>query len=283
MVDYRELESGSLRIDHENVGEVSRTSFAYGKITEFNFEKLNPITPDDTCTVEIEGGGTKSGIPIFYHCKKDFYFEDDPVITEAKGLKGAAWAFKIDQRVKVMLVDQEPVAVLTHYDYPRYCHNNIYVKVKPYYSASHEAYFDLQKQKTVSAGDRETTEYPEKIRGFHGYWQEEYRLWLWLVDVMFSMGPVLFILSAHPVPVTDITGYFKYYFNAAPYSKELEDSTRALGLSRDAAEDKTPTWPGFTMQSGMTSLLDNTFNAFTGEVMSSFFYIYYQNFLKDQT
>jgi hypothetical protein len=101
------------RLDHENFGEVYQVHYKEGIIKDFGLSSTNPLTLDDTCTVEVDGGAYP-GVPIFYHCRRGYY--DDQVATkrESGALNHGAWAFRAGQAVKVMMDGDVPYAVIGH-------------------------------------------------------------------------------------------------------------------------------------------------------------------------
>lgn len=100
------------RQDHENFGDVYKVHYKEGIIRDFGVSATDPFTLDDTCTVEIDGGPV-AGVPIFYHCQKDFG-EGVRRKQESGALKYAAWGFRVGQKVKVMLYEDAPYAVIGH-------------------------------------------------------------------------------------------------------------------------------------------------------------------------
>ena len=107
------------RQDHENFGDVCKVHYKEGIIKDFGVSRKDPITLDDTCTVEIDGGDNP-GVPIFYHCRKGFYDDSVATLKSNKALKRAAWAFRAGQKVKVMMYEDKPYAVLGHNEPPVY-------------------------------------------------------------------------------------------------------------------------------------------------------------------
>lgn len=107
------------RQDHANFGDVSKTHYKEGIIRDFGVSDTALMALDDTCTVEIEGGSV-SGIPIFYHCRKGFYENNIREKRENGALTHAAWAFRAGQKVKVMMDGDAPYAVIGHNEPPVY-------------------------------------------------------------------------------------------------------------------------------------------------------------------
>ena len=138
----------SRRLDHPNFGDVYKTTFAKGVITDFRRPEHVPPEdriaagqgfgeyghyidlPGDPFLVESmakvtgEDWGESEYIPIFYQPKKDFWDEataDPPILAtdfdEENGCFKQAWmSFRCGDEVVVMLQEGVPVAVLGHAD-----------------------------------------------------------------------------------------------------------------------------------------------------------------------
>jgi hypothetical protein len=107
------------RQNHKNFGDVYKVHYKEGVIKDFGVSDTILFTLDDTCTVEVDGGPV-SGVPIFYHCRKDFYDDQVSAKRENKALNHAAWAFRVGQKVKVMMYEDAPYAVIGHNGPPVY-------------------------------------------------------------------------------------------------------------------------------------------------------------------
>lgn len=107
------------RQDHENFGDVYKVHYKEGIIKDFGISNTTLFALDDTCTVEIDGGPV-SGVPIFYHCRKDYYDAQVSTKRENGALNHAAWAFRAGQKVKVMMYEDIPYAVIGHNEPPVY-------------------------------------------------------------------------------------------------------------------------------------------------------------------
>lgn len=107
------------RQDHENFGDVYKTHYKEGVIKDFGVSNTALFTLDNTCTVEIDGGPV-SGVPLFYHCRKDFYDQTVREKLETGALKHSAWAFRAGQKVKVMMYEDAPNGVFSHNEPPVY-------------------------------------------------------------------------------------------------------------------------------------------------------------------
>ncbi len=88
------------KIDHPNIGDIAKTKYLIGTITE--------ITDNDTCSINISGQ-LFTGVPIFYHCA------NDSVLQSNGSLEGAAGAFAQDDEVIAQLQDGI-VRVIGHAD-----------------------------------------------------------------------------------------------------------------------------------------------------------------------
>ena len=113
------------RIDHPDLQDVCKTKFAKGKITEF--DKDEAISEDYLeqvkSMVKVEyDGGTTDFLPLFYK-PKDSYWDfvkpgeeeetkADEYDEENQCYKGAWQSFRAGDEVVLMLIDEEPKAVL---------------------------------------------------------------------------------------------------------------------------------------------------------------------------
>ena len=107
----------SRRLDFENFGDVCKTSFAKGVITDFYNDAAPDAPPQVKSRVKVTIDGQETDyLPIFYHPKKKFW--DDPLImatdyNEEGGYFEKAWmSFRKDDEVTVMLKEGKPVAVM---------------------------------------------------------------------------------------------------------------------------------------------------------------------------
>lgn len=150
LMEVVEKYPGSYRLDHPDFGDVTKTTFAKGTITDFGLAKdapkggIDPFTLDGTCTVEVDGKST-ADIPIFYHCREgmpeaqpapepiefppgwewindlipsltETQEQDDGAgILEANGtLRRGPWAYHKGQEVKVLLQGRKAKCVVGH-------------------------------------------------------------------------------------------------------------------------------------------------------------------------
>jgi len=109
----------SYRLDHPNFGDVAKTTFAKGIITDFEKVSDNPLAVKSRVKVQVEGAGESDFIPLFFHPKPQYW--DDPGDESHKatdfnqdgGYFEVAWmSFRVDDEVVVMLQKGNPVAVL---------------------------------------------------------------------------------------------------------------------------------------------------------------------------
>jgi|GEM_PF-6897924 len=270
-MDVYEVEPHSYRRNHLNLGEVAQTSYEVAKIKDFGVKNNNPLKLDGTCTIELEGGGTVGGVDIFYHCKKGLYIDQDPDQEDNGSLKHGAMAFKPDKEVKVLLVNNRPECVIAHADRKtRPCVNFFKIKFRGWEGQWHEVIYDYENVAEVSSPsqDLKLTHKGERIMGSR---EIQFATTMYYNgDFMFHLGPLLFVLCVRsvgmPAPIT--IGTILY---AAPYSKELEDSTRAIGKERDkklsalSLFSPVPTeigYPGFTVQDNFTALFHKRYQGY---------------------
>jgi hypothetical protein len=108
---------GSRRLDHPNFGDVYKTTYGVGVITDFQKDQDDPFTVFPMVKVKGDDWGESDYIPIFYKPKESYW--DDPEGDKAtdydqdKGVYKGAWqSFRADDEVVVMLKEGVPVAVL---------------------------------------------------------------------------------------------------------------------------------------------------------------------------
>jgi hypothetical protein len=111
---------GSRRLDHPNFGDVYKTTFAVGVITDFKKIQDDPIQVEPMAKVSGEWGESDY-IPIFYKPKESYW--DDPEGKKAtdfddeKGVHAGSWqSFRATDEVVVMLKEGVPVAIVAHAD-----------------------------------------------------------------------------------------------------------------------------------------------------------------------
>ena len=108
----------SWRVDHPDFGDVAKTTFAKGVITDFEKVNDNPLVVKSRVKVQVEGAEESDFIPIFF-CPKKKYWDSDPSLDDAQDFnqdggyfEGAWMSFRVDDEVAVMLQKGNPVAVL---------------------------------------------------------------------------------------------------------------------------------------------------------------------------
>jgi hypothetical protein len=111
---------GSRRLDHPNFGDVYKTPYAVGVITDFQKIQDDPIQVLPMAKVSGDWGESDY-IPIFYKPKESYW--DDPEGKKAtdfddeKGVHAGSWqSFRADDEVVVMLKKGTPVAILGFVD-----------------------------------------------------------------------------------------------------------------------------------------------------------------------
>jgi hypothetical protein len=111
---------GSRRLDHPNFGDVYKTTFAVGVITDFKKIQDDPIKVEPIAKVQGDWGESDY-LPIFYKPKESYW--DDPEGKKAtdfddeKGGHAGSWqSFRADDEVVVMLKEGVPVAVVAFAD-----------------------------------------------------------------------------------------------------------------------------------------------------------------------
>ena len=103
---------GSRRLDHPNFGDVYKTTYAVGVITDFQKIQDDPIQVEPMAKVSGEWGESDY-IPIFYKPKESYW--DDPEGKKAtdfddeKGVHAGSWqSFSATDEVVVMLKEGVP-------------------------------------------------------------------------------------------------------------------------------------------------------------------------------
>jgi hypothetical protein len=109
----------SWRADHPNFGDVVKTTFAKGVISDFKKISDDPIEVESL--IKVTGDwGESDYLPILFCPKKLYWDNDDALATdynEESGFFEKAWmSFRGDDEVAVMLKEGVPVAVLAFAD-----------------------------------------------------------------------------------------------------------------------------------------------------------------------
>jgi len=107
----------SVRLDHPDVADVRKTTYAKGVITDFQKIKDDPIQVEPKVKVKGDDWGESDYIPILYRPKAEYW--DDQKGKKAldfdltKGTYAGSWqSFRADDEVVVLLQEGVPVAVL---------------------------------------------------------------------------------------------------------------------------------------------------------------------------
>jgi hypothetical protein len=116
-LDMFEKYPDSWRLDHPDFGDVAKTTFAKGVITDF--EKINDVLLTVKSMVKVKGDwGESDFIPLWF-CPKKKYWDSDPSLDDAqdfnqdgKYYENAWMSFRADDEVAVMLQKGKPVAVM---------------------------------------------------------------------------------------------------------------------------------------------------------------------------
>lgn len=142
----------SRRLDHPNFGDVSKTTFAKGVITDFNKIADDPFEVESMVKVDVGG---EAWLPLFYHPKVE-YWDGEEVLAqdfdEEKGCFKRAWqSFRCGDEVAVMLQAGIPVAVVGFADGKPRIGEDI-VKVIAPHSDGTQRFFHLQMSKINADG-----------------------------------------------------------------------------------------------------------------------------------
>lgn len=266
------------RLDHGNLGDVHKVTYAEGKILEMGVETDDPLVLDDTCKVEVNGGVYE--LPLFYHCRKGFYDEETATKRENEALQRAAWGFRKGQKVKVMFYSGEPVYVMGHADHqPRVCQDIFQMKMKAYrkddyhyqgFRCSSAGVYGEFDENPLKEPDGKSMRLPHKCYRLFGY--REFS-WGTIVgfygDWLLKMGPAMFIFQIKSLGLPGpITGEMLIW--AALYSEALEEKTIATGKVKESMLPTglwSPypfpfdeiTYTGFTKQSDFTRLMQDKY------------------------
>ena len=105
----------SFRLDHPNFGDVYRTTYAVGVITEFQKITDDPIGVAPMVKVQVDDQES-DWIPLFFHPKAQ-YWDDEVILATAynadEGYFEKAWmSFRGDDEIIVMLREGIPVMVM---------------------------------------------------------------------------------------------------------------------------------------------------------------------------
>jgi hypothetical protein len=146
-----EFHPNSLRIDHEDLGEVCKTTYAKGVIKDFKKVRDDPLEVKSLVKVEVEGVGESDFIPLFYHPKPQYWDDKEHQATdyneEEQYFEKAWMSFRGDDEVVVILREGKPVAVLGFADgKPRIGEDIVKVQVESYEGEAHTVHIQCSKK-----------------------------------------------------------------------------------------------------------------------------------------
>jgi hypothetical protein len=111
----KEKYPNSFRINHPDFGDVSKTTYAKGVITDFQVVSTDPFKVKSM--VKVSGDWGESGyILLFYHPKPKYWDPDSQKLNEDNSYEKAWMSFRGDDEVSVMLKEGTPVAALGFYE-----------------------------------------------------------------------------------------------------------------------------------------------------------------------
>ena len=271
-------------VDHDTFGDVYRCTYKEGTITDFGVEKTDPFTLNDTCTVELQGGGIARNVPIFYHCRKGYYDDQVATLRLSGALRGGARAFRTGQKVQVMMYDDANAQfVMGHNEgtRPKACQDIFKMRFYGWEGRWHEIHYCVSQQKEYGGLDQamaepdgrplKLTKKQRRLFGFRevqgGTVVQYYGDWLIVV------GPLMLIFRVASVGMPGPnTGWVKIY--AGIWTKEREEEAIAIGKEKEA---KLPTgiwgymnpmdfeidYPGTYLQTPFTNVLNARFKGYT--------------------
>jgi len=239
-MEVKSLNDREQRLNYEDFGEVCRTKFVRGKITDFPLELPDPITLSGTCNLETDAGDLEN-VPIFYHCGQDSTLEGAGNLVGERSLKGGVLAFRSGMEVKVLFDGDEPVGVIGHADnIPHRCQDCIQLSlVKAPDNGAYKKYLTASSQEEYE-DYIEGKSYPLEKKAIRLFGEQEF--WYTTVmmlpflknywgDWLIELGPLLYIFQ-----VRGYAGFPGGIYNthhiqmlAAPYDEDLKQQTIELG------------------------------------------------------
>lgn len=278
MIKVQQKSDRNYRLDHECLGDLYRTTYQEGTIKDFGVEQTDPFTLDDTCTVE-----GKAGVPILYHCKKDHY--DSTVATKRgnNALKGAARAFRVNQKVAVLLEAGTPKFVARHQEgkRPKKCLDIFKMRIREYSGLWHEIHYLVSDPKEYGPMDAACKEpdgqdlkLNEKQTRLFGFREcQRGTIVQFYGDWLIKVGPlmVIFRVSSLGLP-GPMTGWIKIL--AGIWTKEREQQTIAIGKQKEGMLPKGPfsqfdpmsieiPYPGTYNQTALGKVFNDRFKGYT--------------------
>ncbi|MEW6385905.1 MAG: hypothetical protein AB1491_00090 [Thermodesulfobacteriota bacterium] len=291
MIKVQQKGNRDYRLDHDELGDVYRTTYKEGTIKDFGYEKTDPFTLNDTC--EVEGEVSGKNIPILYHCKKDHY---DATVATKRGnnaLKGAARAFRTGQKVKVLLESGTPKFVVGHQEgkRPKRCLDIFKMKVFQYATGAmtsptpgkpHEIHYLVSDPKEYGPMDAACKEpdgqdlkLNEKQRRLFGF--REFQLGTivnFYGDWLIKVGPLMVIFRVGSVGLPGpMTSWIKIL--AGIWTEEREAQAIAIGKQKEGFIPKTIfatgydpmnfeiDYPGTYYQTALSKVFNDRFKGWT--------------------
>ena len=137
----------SFRIDHPDFGDVSKTTYAKGVISDFKIDDPTDMVNTIHSQVKVTGDwGESDWIPLFFHPKAQYWDDDQHKATdfdqEKVNFERAWMSFRCDDEVAVMLREGVPVAVMGFADgLPRIGENVCRWERPPFYDGDTGPFF----------------------------------------------------------------------------------------------------------------------------------------------
>lgn len=161
MADLEVLKKGSgYRLDHADFGEVCKTTFAKGVITDIKKVEDDPIAVESLVKVEVEGQGESEFIPLFHQPRKGYWDTEDHQAQEFnqenKCFENAWMSFRGGDKVKVMLREDKPAAVVGHLDgIPRIGEDIFKLFFNSIGGGEHQSHIQCSKRELYGVSDEE--------------------------------------------------------------------------------------------------------------------------------
>lgn len=291
-VEPRSKDGLDYRLDHRNLGDVGKVRIERGKITDVWSYYDDPFIPIGLVDVEVEGTEHRQ-VPLFYHCRKDWPEKDTFTdrLNEWGALECSAWAFRCDQRVKVLFYEEKAMYVLGHEDpsiyyktdprEPRPCCDVMRMQWKQWFNnvGWNTIHFRLSRPGIVwkglnqPANDMSGSPIPLPQRARHIFGMKERLMFtsMWYAgDWLVVVGPVAYIIQVYsmglPLPTTA-----ELVVEAGVWTKRREEQWIAVGAEREKAADSGVYQSGIltqipytdvVYQSDLSTALNNLFVGF---------------------
>lgn len=270
-------------LDHDVFGDVYHTTYKEGTIKYFGVTETDPFTLDDTCTVELQKDISVSGVPIFYHCRKDHYDSTVRTLRANNALTGAARAFRVGQKVRVMMRDDAiPMYVVAHNQgkSPKDCLDLFRIRFRGWNRQWYEIHYCVSKQEEYCGLNQPCREpdgrelrlnkKQQRLFGFRevqgGTVIQYYGDWL------IKVGPLMLIFQVGSLGLPGpMTGFVKIL--AGIWTPERENEAIAIGKEKEARlpkgvfgylnpMDLEIPYPGMFRQTHFTKTLENRFRGY---------------------